>query len=78
MGSASVSVDSVVLDQPVSQLPDDEQFIDGPFHQPGFNSTNYYALLSSVYALIVGNITSYQTGNSINFVNAPASLAVTQ
>lgn len=79
MGSvSSVSIESVALNQPAGQMSEDQGFVN-QVHSWSFNATtNYYAILTSLYTLIAGNITSSESGNSVDFISAPTSLAVTQ
>ncbi|KAJ7784863.1 hypothetical protein DFH07DRAFT_1054420 [Mycena maculata] len=89
----TVSVEQIVLNQPATQLMlgnnsqrdssiDNPDFVNGSDTQPHsawFNTTtNYYAVLSSLYTFVVGNITMYESGDSENFVYSPSNLAVTQ
>ncbi|KAJ7626938.1 hypothetical protein FB45DRAFT_1004581 [Roridomyces roridus] len=69
----TVTVENITLIQPASQLPASPPFADG---QPGVHSslfngtTNYYALLSSLYTSFVGNITTFITSDSVGFTFA--------
>ncbi|KAJ7085944.1 hypothetical protein C8R44DRAFT_752758 [Mycena epipterygia] len=90
---SSVVIKQVVLDQPGSQLmlgtmadragpaASDPDFVDGErqTHSAWFNTTtNYYAVLSSLYSFLVGNITTDESGDSLDLVYQPPRLAVTQ
>ncbi|KAF7371387.1 hypothetical protein MSAN_00775200 [Mycena sanguinolenta] len=77
--TASVSIEQIDQLQPASQLtdPDGDFLPDQLIHTAGFNATaNYYAVLATLYSYLVGNITVFETGDSINFAYNPTSLAL--
>ncbi|KAK7041992.1 hypothetical protein R3P38DRAFT_2610994 [Favolaschia claudopus] len=80
--SASVTINSIVPQQAASQLSSNRT--DGGFdtvgvHSAWFNATtNYYAILDSMYSYFIGNITFTQTGNSANFKYTPQGIALAQ
>ncbi|KAF7345798.1 hypothetical protein MVEN_01600600 [Mycena venus] len=77
--SPSVAINQIDLQQPASQLSANASAgVNGDYipgsatHSAWFNATaNYYAVLSSMYASLVGNTTVFITGNSANFANQP-------
>ncbi|KAJ7511530.1 hypothetical protein B0H11DRAFT_2268633 [Mycena galericulata] len=90
---SSISIERVSLVQAASQIMlgnnsqrassiDDPDFVNNSMlepHSAWFNTTtNYYALLSSLYSSLGGNITMFESGDSENYVFSPTTLAVTQ
>ncbi|KAF7324527.1 hypothetical protein MKEN_00493400 [Mycena kentingensis (nom. inval.)] len=87
MGSTpSVVVRNIVRHEPAGQLLLTEDGLAGTFvpgstgiHTELFNTTtNYYALLASLYTYLDGNVTTRLTGNSLNFILQPPNIAATQ
>jgi hypothetical protein len=78
--TTSVAIDQIVRQQPASQLSpangSDGIFLPNSMtHSAWFNATtNYYAVLSSMYSYLVGNITVADGLNAANFVYMPPSI----
>ncbi|KAJ6544617.1 hypothetical protein DFH09DRAFT_1321820 [Mycena vulgaris] len=77
----SVTIDQIVQQQPASQLSPNTangDFIpDSYIHSAWFNATtNYYAVLSSMYTYLVGNITIALSADSSNFIYTPSSISL--
>ncbi|KAJ7511547.1 hypothetical protein B0H11DRAFT_1952073 [Mycena galericulata] len=90
---STISIEHVTFVQAASQMMlgnssqrdftfDDPDFVNNSMlepHSAWFNTTtNYYALLFSLYSSLVGNITMYESGDSVNYRYSPTTLAVTQ
>ncbi|KAJ7465721.1 hypothetical protein FB451DRAFT_1561436, partial [Mycena latifolia] len=78
----SVTIDQIVQEQPASELSANTtngEFIpDSYIHSAWFNATtNYYAVLRSMYTYLVGNITIHLSGDSANFIYTPSSISET-
>ncbi|KAK6988616.1 hypothetical protein R3P38DRAFT_3373941 [Favolaschia claudopus] len=83
--STSVVVDKIVAHQAASQLSSNStDAANGYFLSPGIHSswfnatTNYYAVLSSMYEYLIGNITVFETGNSVDFAYTPSDISLAQ
>ncbi|KAF7303952.1 hypothetical protein MIND_00625900 [Mycena indigotica] len=78
----SVVIERIEQNQSGTQLSiGTNTFIDGSssIHSSLFNvTTNYYAVLASLYTYLAGNISASLTGNSLQFTPQPANLAATQ
>ncbi|KAK7041996.1 hypothetical protein R3P38DRAFT_2611003 [Favolaschia claudopus] len=78
--SGAVRIDKIVPQQPASQISSNTTnggILDGPTHNAWFNATtNYHAVLESMYSYLIGNVTLTQTANSVNFDYAPPSIAL--
>ncbi|KAF7345813.1 hypothetical protein MVEN_01602500 [Mycena venus] len=78
--TASVAIKDITLHQPASQLTNATADSDGRFlpnsttHTAWYNATaNYYGVFYSMYPYLVGNITVFQSSNTVNFDYTPES-----